>query len=444
MPIIFLIPVLSLIDTVAVIVGIVVGAGIFKLPSLVAANVGSGSDFLLLWCLGGLISLVGALCYAELATTHPHAGGEYHYLSCAFGREVGFLFAWARLSVMQTGSLALLAFLVGDYLSELLPLGNYSASVYAALVTICLTGFNVLGIELGKWVQNFLTLAKLLGLLFVVFTGLILTPPPSLPVAPPIDNSDKSYGLAMIFVLLTYGGWSEAAYLSAELRDVKRDMKKALLGSISLIAALFLLLNFAYLQGLGLAGIAQSEVVAADLMRRTLGEGGAQFISFLISLAALGSINGTMITGARTNYALGQEVKLFGLLGSWNQETNTPQNAFLVQGMITLALVLLGTLTRRGFTTMVDYTAPVFWFFLLLVGLSLFILRAREPDLERPFCVPLYPLTPVLFCGTCVYLLGASLIYTGVGALVGIAVLLVGIPLWLVVRLEGSRKEGSC
>ncbi len=433
-------PVLSLTDAIAVIIGIVVGAGIFKTPALVAAHVGSERAFLLVWGLGGLISLVGALCYAELATTYPHAGGEYHYLSHAFGQDVAFLFAWARLSIMQTGSLALLAFIVGDYLCGWLPLRNDSASVYAALSILCLTGVNVAGFQFGKWVQNCLTLAQLLGLLLVIFTGLALTPAPRLGGAAS-QASEGIYGWAMIFVLLTYGGWSEAAYLSADLRWVKQDLSKALVGSISLITGVFLLLNFAYLHGLGLAGIAQSEVVAADLMRRAFGQGGAQLISFLISLAALGSMNGTMITGARTNYAWGQDVKLFGFLGSWNPETNTPKNALLVQGAMTLVLVLLGTLTRRGFTTMVEYTAPIFWFFLLLVGLSLFVLRTREPDLERPFRVPFYPLTPLLFCATCVYLLRASLLEMGIGALLGVAVLLAGLPLLLVVRLVPRVEE---
>lgn len=431
---------LSLIDAVAIIVGIVVGTGIFKTPSFVAANVGSEQMFLLVWVLGGLISLLGALCYAELAMAYPQAGGEYHYLSRAFGQEVAFLFAWARLSVMQTGSLALLAFIVGDYLSEVFPLGNNSVSIYAALSILSLTGVNILSLRVGKWVQNCLTLAKILGLLLVIFTGLTLA---SIPTNVEVSGqpSEGIFRLAMIFVLLTYGGWSEAAYLSADLRNVKQDMAKVLLVSISLITGLFLLLNFAYLQGLGLGGIAQSEVVAADLMRRAWGEGGVQFISWLIFLSAIGSMNGTMITGARSHYALGRDIKQLGFLGIWNPETNTPKNALLVQGAITLALVFLGTLTRTGFATMVDYTAPIFWFFLLLVGLSLFVLRTKEPEIERPFCVPLYPVTPLLFCGTCSYLLGASIIDTGVGALVGIAVCLFGVPLLLIVRYFQSQEK---
>lgn len=426
-------PTFAVIEAVAVIVGIVVGVGIFKTPSLVAANVSSEIGFLLIWLLGGLISFMGALCYAELATAYPHPGGEYHYLARSFGKEIALLFAWARLSVMQTGSIALLAFVFGDYLSQLFPLGDRASSIYAALAVITLTGINALGIQPSKWIQNWLTAAKLLGLLFIFFAGLALTSS-SPPVVPPTPDPEDSYGSAMIFVLLTYGGWSEAAYLSAEIQDVQRNMVRVLVGSISAIALVFLLVNLAYLKGLGLSALVSSEAVAADLMRQVLGEVGAQFISLLIAVSALGAIQGTIFTGARTNYALGEDWKLFGWLGHWNERTQTPLNALIVQGAITLALILLGTLTRSGFATMVEYTAPVFWFFLLLTTLSLFVLRTVEPDVWRSFRVPLYPLTPLIFCTTCVYMLLASLTYTGIGALVGVGVLLTGVPLLLLVR----------
>ena len=426
-------PTLTVIEAVAVIVGIVVGVGIFKTPALVAANVSSEIGFLLIWLLGGLVSLLGALCYGELATTYPHPGGEYHYLTRSFGKEIALLFAWARLSVMQTGSIALLAFVFGDYFSQLFPLSDRSSSIYAALAVIILTGINTLGIQPSKWSQNWLTAAKLLGLLFIFLTGLALTSS-STPVVSPTSNPEGAYGSAMIFVLLTYGGWSEAAYLSAEIRDGQRNMVRVLVSSIGAIALVFLLVNWAYLKGLGLSAIASSEAVAADLMRQVLGEVGAQFISLLVAVSALGAIQGTIFTGARTNYALGQDWKLFGYLGRWNERTQTPLNALLIQGIIALVLIFLGTLTRSGFATMVEYTAPVFWFFLLLTTLSLFILRTLEPEVSRSFRVPLYPLTPLIFCATCVYMLQASLTYTGIGALVGVGVLLSGVPLLLIVR----------
>ena len=434
-------PSFNVIEAGAVVIGVVIGVGIFKTPALVAANVDSEIAFLLIWLLGGLISFIGALCYGELASAYPHPGGEYHYLMRSFGKEIALLFAWARLSVMQTGSIALLAFVFGDYFSQLAPLadrlraeqGNHASAIYAALAVITLTSINAMGIQLSKWFQNWLTAAKLLGLLFVFFTGLAVTSS-AIPAVSSTSNPEGSYGLAMVFVLLTYGGWSEAAYLAAEIQDVQRNMARVLVGSIGAIALVFLLVNFAYLKGLGLNAIANSEAVAADLMRQVLGEKGAQFISLLIAVSTLGAIQGTIFTGARTNYALGQDWKVFSWLGIWDERTQTPFNALLLQGVIALALILLGTLTRSGFATMVEYTAPVFWFFLLLTTLSLFVLRRLEPEVSRSFRVPFYPLTPLLFCTTCVYMLQASLTYTGIGALVGVLVLLSGVPLLLVTR----------
>lgn len=430
-------PALAFADAVALIVGVVIGAGIFETPALVAANAGSEGVVLSLWLLGGGMSLVGALCYAELATAYPHAGGNYHYLMRAFGNPLAFLFAWARMTVIQTGSIALLAFVFGDYASQLLRLGNYSASLYAALAVVILTALNIIGIRQGKWTQNWLTVAKVLGLVLVVIIGLAFASP-AVPEVSAEPTSHGALGMAMIFVLLSYGGWNEAAYISAELRNLERNMARSLLWSIGIITAIYLAINLVYVRGLGLAQMGESEAVAADLMRRAVGEPGAWFISFLVAVSTLGAINATIFTGARTNYALGQDFSLFAFLGRWHQRASTPTPALLVQGAIALALVLLGTLTRRGFETMVDYTAPVFWFFFLLTGVSLFVLRVREPQVSRPFRVPFYPFTPILFCLICGYLLYSSLAYTGIGALVGVAVVAAGIPLLL---WSGHRKS---
>ncbi|MGH2414799.1 MAG: APC family permease, partial [Microcystaceae cyanobacterium] len=328
-------PTLSLLDAIALIIGIVVGAGIYKTPSEVAANVDSELLFLLLWLAGGAVSLVGALCYAELATAYPHVGGEYHYLARAFGRELAFLLAWARLSVMQTGSIVLLAFIVGDYCSQLLALGPYSSSIYAAVTLAGLTALNAIGIKPGKWGQNWLSAAKLLGLVLVIAVGLALpwTCVRACPSEPPPLSGSSS---AAIFVLLTYGGWSEAAYLSAEVRDAQRNLVKALVISLSAITVIFLLVNVAYLRGLGLEGMARSPAVAADLMRCAWGKTGVQLLSFLVALSALGAMNGTIFTGSRTNCAWGQDVKLLSFLGRWHHRHHTPWNALLVQGAMAL------------------------------------------------------------------------------------------------------------
>lgn len=415
---------LSLLDAIALIVGLVIGAGIFETPALVAANTGSYGGVVQIWLLGGVVSLLGALCYAELATAYPHVGGNYYYLKRAFGFPIAILFAWARMTVIQTGSIALLAFVLGDYASQLLPLGEYSPSVYAAGAIALLTALNILGLCQSKRFQTALAVLLLFGLLLLILVGLTAAPAPAFPAAP----SSSSWGLALVFVLLSYGGWNEAAYISAEIRHPRRNIVRSLLWSIGIITGVYGLLNLAYLRGLGVGGMAASQAIAVDLLRQGLGEPGAVLVALLVIVATLGSINATIVTGARSNFALGQDLSPFRWLGHWQSRPSSPTTAYLLQGAIALTLVGLGTYTRGGFETMVDYTAPIFWFFFLISTLSLFVLRWREPDHPRPFHVPLYPIVPLLFCCVCGYLLYSSLVYTGIGAIAGVIVVLLGVP----------------
>ncbi len=425
---------LSLKDAVAMVVGIVVGAGIFRTPSLVASNVNSETSALLLWVAGGVVSLVGAFCYAELTSTYPSTGGDYHYLTRAYGRPLSFLFVWSRITVIQTGSLALLAFVFGDYASQLVRLGEYSSSIYAGLVVVILTVLNVMGVKQGTRTQNYLTVIEVFSLVMVIVAGLFLVQGSTdQAVAPQAQSSVGAVGLAMVFVLLTYGGWNEAAYISAET-STRRDVARALLLGLGLVTGLYLLVNWAYLRGLGLSGVAGSEAVAADLMKRAIGDWGAVFVSVLVAISAVTSANATVFTGARTNYAFGRDFPIFGFLGRWQKPANTPTNALLVQGAIAIALVTAGAVTRKGFQTMVEYTAPVFWFFFFLVGLSVIVLRIKDPNATRPFRAPLHPLMPVVFCLSCLYMLQASVAYTGIGAMVGVLVLLSGIPVFWLAR----------
>lgn len=421
-------PAITLVDAIGLIVGLVIGAGIFETPALVAANLGTVQGVIQVWIVGGCVSFMGALCYAELATTYPHVGGNYYYLKRAFGQPIATLFAWARMTVIQTGSIALLAFVFGDYASQLVSFGSYSSSIYAVAAIALLTALNIIGLRQSKGFQNFLTVALILGLLLVIGVGLGSVAPINPPSVPSPTSPISSWGLALVFVLLSYGGWSEATYISAEIHNPRQNITRSLLWSLGIITGIYVLINLAYLQGLGISGMADSQAVAADLLRQRLGEPGALFVSFLVTIATLGSINGTLLTGARTTFALGQDVLPFRWLGRWQVKPSSPTTAYLLQGAISLALVGLGTIARKGFETMVDYTAPIFWFFFLLSTLSLIILRIQDPYRLRPFEVPLYPWIPLLFCAICGYLLYSSLVYTGIGAIAGVIVVLLGIP----------------
>jgi amino acid transporter len=392
------------------------------------------------WGLGALIAIAGALCYAELASAYPHPGGDYHFLRRAFGARLSFLYAWARLTVIQTGSVAVLAFVFGDYLSQVAPLGPGSSAIWAAAAVALITLINWLGVRQGARAQNMLTILEVAGLSAVVIAGLVLAPAAEVQAVP---EPTTELGLVMVFVLLTYGGWNEAAYVSAELKGGPRRMASVLMLSLFVVATLYLLVNLAYVRALGLGGMAASEAVAADVMRKVAGGAGAALIAAAVAIAALTSANATVITGARSAFALGRDHRAFRLLGAWHEPSGVPRRAILVQGGLALLLVLIGAGARSGFETAVEYTAPVFWFFFLLVGIALFVLRARDPGRPRPFRVPLYPVVPALFCLANLYLLWSSLAYTGVGALFGVAVLAAGMLLLVFVQPFSQAKEPS-
>jgi amino acid transporter len=430
-------PGLSVTDVVGLTIGIVVGAGIFAIPSLVASNSASTTVALSAWVLGGVISLIGALVYAELATTFPHPGGDYHFLQRAYGRRVSFLFGWARMTVIQTGSIAVLSFVFGDYASRVVSFGSQSAMIYAGLAVVALTGLNIAGVRQGVVTQNILTILEVSGLVLVIVVGLSL--PPAAAAATDDATRTTSLGLVMVFVLLTYGGWNEAAYISTELRDVKRNMVKALVLSITVVTVLYVTVNWVYLRALGLAGAGQTGQIAADMMQLGLGETGVRVIGILVAIASLTSANASILTGGRSSYAFGRDFRTFNYLGRWSGRGETPVHALVIQGVIALLLVGLGAATRgasideSALRTIIDYTAPVFWLFFMLAGFALIVLRLREPNVERPFRTPLYPITPLLFCASAGYLLYSSLAYVRTGAMVGVAVLAVGAVVMLLV-----------
>lgn len=435
-------PLLRRIDAIAIIVGIVIGAGIFKTPSLVASLTGDPGWMVAVWVLGAVISLAGALCYAELATTFPHAGGDYHFVTRAYGRHVSFLYAWARATVINTGSIALLGFVFGDYFSRVLPLGPASGAIWAAVIVIVLTILNIIGLRASARTQNILTIVEVSGLVAIVIAGLVA---PTVTSAAPAAFSGSPaaglLGLAMVFVLLTYGGWNEAAYISAELHGGRRAIVSALVISIAIIATIYVAVNLALLHGLGFKALAASKAPGAEIMGRAFGPWAAQALGLFVSVSALTSINATMITGARTNYAMGRDWPALRFLGGWDVSRGVPVMAYVVQAVIALALIVFGALQHDGFEAMVEFTAPVFWAFLFMVGIALFVLRARDGGAERPFRVPLYPLTPLLFCIVCAYLFYSSVTYAASKNAVHIS--LVVMALGIVALLLTQRHRGA-
>jgi APA family basic amino acid/polyamine antiporter len=424
---------LSFFDGVVMVVGMVVGIGIFVTPSLVAQFAGNGLNYLALWLAGGLLALNGALCYAELATRFPSAGGEYNFLARAYGKNLALLFAWARCSVIQTGSIALVAFVYGDYAQSLLPLGEFGAALHAAIIIVIFTTINMAGTFQGALAQKIFTIMDMTALLLLVAAGcvLILGAPPASPPAPASPSGGGGMiGLAVVFVMLTYGGWNESAYLSAELKNGKRSMVRVLVISILLVTMLYFAVAFVYLKAMGFEGLTKSSAIAADVMRAAFGPTGAAAIAIFVCGSAISTLNATIFTGGRIYYALGRDLPWLAKFGRWDAAGENPAKAFLLQGAVALALVLLSIfIGENGFRTMVDYTAPVFWLFMTLIGISLFLFRHRGEGEAEGYCVPFYPVTPLIFVATCLYMLWSSVDYVREGSLAGLAVLLAGVPL---------------
>jgi amino acid transporter len=386
---------LTLFDSTCLIVGIIVGAGIYQTVSAVACGAGSAWGVLAIWLCGGALSLCGALGYAELATAYPHEGGDYVYLGRAYGRWAGFLFGWAQLSVVRPGDIAVMAFVFGTYARSLF---GGSEPLYAVGAVGVLTVINVLGVREGKWTQNLLTVVKMLGLLAIVAGAFAGTPAAaaSEPAGPlPVS-------LAMILVLFTFGGWNEMAYVAAEVKDSRRNIIRALVIGTTAVTVVYLLVNGALLYSLGYAGLTRSSAVT-DIFPKV----GARLISALICVSALGALNGLIFTGARISYAMGAEHRVFAWLGRWEPRTGTPARALLVQGAIAVALILaLGT-----FLNAILYTAATVYSFYLATTLAVIVLRRKEPQVERSYRVTGYPLTPLVFSAVCAFLIYSAIIY---------------------------------
>lgn len=446
---------LTLFDSTCLIVGIIIGAGIYEVAPMVAAGTSNWWGFLLIWVVGGLLSLCGALGYAELGSAYPREGGDYVYLNRAYGPWAGFLFGWIQLVVVRPGDIVGMAFIFATYANRLydpfsgwmvpyhlLPLEVYrhadvavSQLMYAALAVIVLTAIHVIGVREGKWTQNVLTTVKAIGLLMIVAVA-FFAPADRGAGAGTVNALPPS--LALILVMFTFGGWNEMAYVAAEVKDSKRNIVRALVLGTSAVTVLYLLVNGAFLYALGYEGVANSSAVATDTVSTLFPKVGAGMIAALVCISALGATNGLIFTGARISYALGADHRPFRMLGRWNTATGTPALALITQAIVALVLIVI----LGSFVNAILYTAAVVYSFYLATSLAVIVLRWKEPDVERPYRVSGFPVTTLVFSAVCGYLIYRAIIYKPQVAAVGWIILLAGLPIyWLSGRARRAVPE---
>ena len=423
--------------------GMIMTTDTLKTAPTVALSIGAW-HFYGMWVAGGLLSMVGAMGYVEMASAFPDPGGDYHFLSKAYGRHVGLLFAWSRFSIMHTGWMALMAFMFADYAGALLPMSPLGHTAFALATIAALVGLNLLHVRFGFLTQAGLVSLVALGFASVVLAVIKLDLDGALPavaqVTTPAPTPTLSQmSVALIYIFLAYGGWSDAATLSAEIRNDRRGMLVTIIGSILVLMALYLALNGAMMVGLGQAGLAHATAPAADLLAKAFGKFGESLIVTVVGVSAIASINSTLIVGARTTYAAARDLPGLTALGRWDGARGVPARAVLAEGAVAMVLVVVGGFATSGFNAMVDYMTPVYWFFMMLSMGAVIILRRRFPETPRPVRTPLYPLFPVSFLAISLYMFGASLADLGVGAVYGAGVMAAGSAVIALLQRRGRR-----
>ena len=440
---------LKLFDAASIIVGIIIGSAIYRISPQVVSGVGkwlqerSGGEAVSVgqllaavmgvWVVGGLIALVGAMCYAELGTAFPRVGGTYVYLSESMGRTVGFAFAWAEFWIVRPGNIGAVAFVLADYgvqiLPANLPAGRSMSVALAAGAILLLAGLNAIGLRAGKGTQNLLTGLKVAGLLAIVLVGFS--------VRSPVESSrlpamvlEGTLGLALIQIMFAYGGWTDMSFVAAEVYEPERNIFRALALGTAAVVGIYLLVNLAFIHALGVEGVARSEAVAADVLSMRMGDYGARAISLLVVVSCLGAVNGMLLTGSRVFYALGTHHPTFRWLGSWNERTGVPLRSLVMQTVVTLGLVI-ACREKQGFERLVVFTAPFYWGFIALAAVALILLRWRGATAGATYRVPLFPLTPIVFAVSSGAMVYSGLVYAysqrSMESLWGLAVVVSGI-----------------
>lgn len=431
---------LGLWETSSIAVGIMIGTAIFIVPAEITREVGSPGAALAVWIAGGLLSLFGALSFAEMAAMLPSSGGQYVFLREAYGPLVGFLCGWSFFLAAQGGGISVLAVGFAQYVGDFVPLSPWEAKGAAAASIMLFTAINYRGVREGGLTQSVLTGLKVGVMVVIVILGYVLVAGvpagvKSLPVASGAGFA-ASFGLALVAALWAYEGWNACTFAAGEVKRPERNLPLALiLGTIGVIV-LYLGLNLVYYRVLTLPEIAQSPRVAADAAVRIFGRTGAYLVSIVIIISTLGSINGSVLAAPRVYYAMAQDGLFFRWCAAVHPRYHTPHLALLLQGGWAILLVAMGT-----YEELFTYVVFAAWVFYALAGFAVIILRRKRPELPRPYRVFGYPWVPIAFVLASTWFLVNTLLEKPAEAGLGVLMVALGVPVFYLWRRKSRRAE---
>ena len=423
-------------SAIAIVVGSVIGSGIFRSPAGVANRLPGPFPMMSVWVIGGIFALCGVLTFAELASALPKTGGIYVYLRDGWGRLAGFLFGWAELVIIRAAAYGAISTTFAEYFLRVLGydpgIAPYSDYVHyvAALAIIVTASFNIIGVKWGTAVQMATALAKYMGLMFIVLLAFSLGLPKTgghfTPAMPEGSFAIGAFGLALVSALWAYDGWADLSYISGEVKDPQRTLPRALIGGAILVMAIYLLANLAYLSVLTIEEMRTSKLVAADVAQRLVGRPGVAFVAITVMLSTFGALNGALMTTPRIFFALADDGLLFKKIAAVHPTRGTPYVAIGLAATLGVIFVLIRTFEQLADT----FVTAILPFYALGVA-AIFVLR-RRPDYKPAFRTPGYPVVPLLFIVATLYLLGNALVdeSSRMGTLAVFGVILLGIPVF--------------
>ncbi len=429
--------VLSLLDATMINVGGVVGSGIFMVPATVAFFTGSTSLFFLVWILGGIVSLFGALSVAELGAAMPRAGGQYVYLNEAYGPLWGYLYGWSAVAVINTASIAAVGVAFSEYLGFFFPISDASIKGIAVGTIVLLTIINIVDVKSGAWFQNLFTLSKLGAIFGIILLGLVMEGGTNQNLSPIF--SDKPFigligplGLAMVSVLWTFDGWIFITYVAGEVKNPGRNIPLSLIFCMLIVVSVYLLLNYVLLFTLGFTGMNGSELVVSDAASVFLGNKGAAVVTIIILISLIGANNGFVLSSARINYAMARDKLFFNQAAQIHSRFKSPANALIIQCVWACLLTFTGT-----FNQLITYIIFTSWIFYGMSAGAVIILRKKKPDMDRPYKTPVYPWIPIIFIFFAIFLTINTIMEAPRDAAIGAGIILAGLPLYYYWKKNG-------